>query len=131
MYYLQVKNLSHSFGHRIILDDISFSLQKGHKVALVARNGSGKSTFLHLLMNELECVRGEILWNDSIRIGFLSQQFDADLELTVEDYLHYHVHESEGDDLDHLREHPLKVKKIINKLKLNKHLLQKLSSLSG
>ena len=130
MYFLQVRQLSHSFGHRMILRDIDFSIQRGQKIALLARNGSGKTTFLKLLMKELECVSGEIVWNDAVCVAFLSQSFDADRTITVEDYLHYHEHQGDVQDLDHLWQHPLKVKKIIHKLKLNNHLSQILSSLS-
>ena len=68
MYYLQVKSLSHKYGSRSILHDISFSIEQGQKIALVARNGMGKSTLLDLLVGNIECVHGEIIRNKGIRI---------------------------------------------------------------
>ena len=127
MYYLQVKELSHKYGPRTILDSVSFSIQKWQKIALVARNGMWKSTLLDLLMNHIECVSGEITRNKSIRIWFLSQKFEVDLNMIVHDRLYQHTMADE--DYEE-REHATKIKKIINKLKLNKHLDQTIWSLS-
>lgn len=127
MYYLQVKQLSHRYGQRVILDQIDMSIEQGQKIALVARNGMGKSTLLDLLMGNLECVSGDILRNKSIRIGFLSQKFTADPNTIVHDWIHQHTMADE--DYEE-RTHLTKVKKIINKLKLTKHLDQTIGSLS-
>ena len=127
MYYLQVKQLSHRYGQRLILDHIDMSIEQGQKIALVARNGMGKSTLLDLLMGNLECVSGDIVRNKSIRIGFLSQKFAADPNTIVHDRIHQHTMADEDyEEWTHLT----KVKKIINKLKLTKHLDQTIGSLS-
>lgn len=128
MYYLQVKELSHRYGQRSIIDDIDFSIEKWQKIALVARNGMGKSTLLNLLVWSLECVHGDIVRNKSIRIGFLSQQFDVNPDLIVQDRLYEHTM---SDEEYEEREHITKIKKIINKLKLTSHLTQTIWSLSG
>ncbi len=127
MYYLQVKQLSHRYGQRVILDQIDMSIEQGQKIALVARNGMGKSTLLDLLMGNLECVSGDIVRNKSIRVGFLSQKFTVDPKTIVHDRIHQHtMADEEYEEWIHLT----KVKKIINKLKLTKHLDQTIGSLS-
>ena len=49
MNYLSVENLTKSFGIRVLFNDITFGIEKGQKVAFLAKNGTGKSTFLNIL----------------------------------------------------------------------------------
>ena len=90
MYYLQVKDLSHKYHTRTIIDGVDFSIQQGQKIALVARNGIGKTTLLNLFMGKLECTHGEISRNKSCRVGFLEQQFALPAGLLVGDWLKDH-----------------------------------------
>ena len=115
MYYLQVKDLSHKFFTRTIIDGVDFSIQQWQKIALVARNGSGKSTFLHLLMNRLECTSGEILRNKSCRVGFLEQQSTIPNETVIWPWLHDH----NTDYLDYKqREYDVRLDKITRELQI-------------
>ena len=50
MNYLSVENLTKSFGVRVLFEDITFGIDKGQKVAFIAKNGTGKSTFLNILL---------------------------------------------------------------------------------
>lgn len=68
MYYLQVKELAYRYHTRQIIDGVDFSLQRGQKIALIARNGMGKTTFLNILMGKLECTHGEVSRNKACRI---------------------------------------------------------------
>ena len=87
MRYLRVQNLTKSYTARPIIDDLSFSLDKGQKVALVAKNGGGKTTLLKLIMNQLDKTDGTIERRKGLKIWYLSQDFHWDLELSVLDYL--------------------------------------------
>ncbi len=90
MYYLQVKDLSHRYHTRTIIDGVDFSIQQGQKIALVARNGMGKTTLLNLFMGKLECTHGEISRNKSCRVWFLEQQFVLPAGLLAGDWLKDH-----------------------------------------
>ena len=73
MNYLSVENLSHHWGDTCLFNNISFGLSEGQKAALIARNGAGKTTLLNLLTAKLIPDSGSIVYNDSIRIGYLPQ----------------------------------------------------------
>ena len=79
-------------------------------------------------MGELECSHGDIVWNTSIRIGFLAQEEFVDPTMTVQAYFEQQTF---TDDHDESRQHMVKVKKIISKLKLSHHIEQTIGSLSG
>lgn len=64
MSILVVENLSHSFGGRVIFEDVSFRLNRGEHVGLVGANGEGKSTFMNILTKKLEPEEGKVLWNN-------------------------------------------------------------------
>ena len=68
MRYLRVQNLTKSYTARPIIDDLSFSLDKGQKVALVAKNGGGKTTLLKLIMNQLDKTDGTVERRKGVKI---------------------------------------------------------------
>ncbi len=95
---LELKNLSKSFGENKIVEDFTFSFQKGQKIGIVGSNGVGKTSFLRLLMKELEPDSGYVTRGKTITFGYFRQQtehFDEDktvLEIAREygsDYLMY------------------------------------------
>jgi ATP-binding cassette subfamily F protein uup len=73
MNYLSVDQLSKRYGERILFEDISFGLAKGDKVALIANNGTGKSTLLRILSEEDVADGGDFAFRQGIRIAFLDQ----------------------------------------------------------
>lgn len=73
MSILNVENVSHGFGARTILENVSFRLLKGEHVGLVGANGEGKSTFLNIITNKLMPDSGNIEWSSRVTVGYLDQ----------------------------------------------------------
>lgn len=73
MVYLQVENLTKSFGDRLLFEEISFGIDQGQRVAIVARNGTGKTTLLNILTGRESHDSGTITFKRDLRIGFLPQ----------------------------------------------------------
>lgn len=73
MNYLSVENLTKSFGDRVIFEDLTFGIEQGQKVALVAKNGNGKSTLLKCLVGKDAPDDGRIVFRKDIQIGYLEQ----------------------------------------------------------
>lgn len=71
---LQVENLSKSFGELKLLESVSFSIENGEKVGLIAPNGNGKTTLLKMLTGELQPDEGRIVYSSDMRIAYLEQQ---------------------------------------------------------
>lgn len=85
MIYLSIENVHKSYGEKVLLKDISLQINKGQKIALVAKNGSGKSTLMRIISG-LESPEGEnskVFLNKEIKIGFLNQNPEYDQEMTV------------------------------------------------
>ncbi len=78
--YLDVQNLTKSFGAQVLFHNISFSVGEGQKVGLIAKNGTGKSTLLEILVGKEGYDDGQIIYRNDIRIGILEQtpKFDAE-----------------------------------------------------
>lgn len=73
MIRLQIENLTKSIGDRILFADVSFTVEEGDKIGIVARNGSGKSTLLNIICGNEDYDSGKITFSDGIRVGYLSQ----------------------------------------------------------
>ena len=89
MNYLTIERASKTYGEKILFQNINLNINKGDKIALVAKNGTGKTTLLRVIANE-EAVEGEnakILLHKSVNIGFLEQDPQMDNESLVLDYL--------------------------------------------
>ncbi|MDR1975079.1 MAG: ABC-F family ATP-binding cassette domain-containing protein [Bacteroidales bacterium] len=87
MNYLSIENLSKSFGEKILFDNISFGIERGQKVALVARNGSGKTTLLNIITGKDMPDSGTTTFRKGIRTGYLPQNPYMEAEWTLADYL--------------------------------------------
>jgi ABC transport system ATP-binding/permease protein len=87
MNYLSVENISKSYGEKILFENISFGLEKGDKVALVANNGTGKSTLLKILTGEETSDTGVVSLKDGVRISMLPQEPSFNGDLTVNDII--------------------------------------------
>lgn len=81
--YLQVENLTKSFGDSLLFQNISFGLAEGDKVGLIAKNGAGKSTLIKILMNTESKDSGEIVFRRDLRVGYLPQTIYYPSHLTV------------------------------------------------
>ncbi|NYC18638.1 ATPase subunit of ABC transporter with duplicated ATPase domains [Clostridium beijerinckii] len=76
MSILTIENMSHSFGDRILFNDVSFRLLKGDHIGLVGANGEGKSTFMKIITNQILPDKGTIEWNNKFSIGYMDQLVD-------------------------------------------------------
>ena len=83
MVYLQVENLTKSFGDRLLFENISFGIDQGQRVALIAQNGTGKTTLLNLLTGRESQDSGNITYRRDIRVGCLTQDPDFQPGMTV------------------------------------------------
>lgn len=88
MNYLSVSGLSKSFGEFKLFKEVSFGLEKGQKVGLVAKNGAGKSTLFKILMEKEIQDDGQVVYRDGLRIGWLEQDPDFGDAKTIEEYIH-------------------------------------------
>ena len=119
--YLDVQNLTKSFGAQVLFKDISFSISEGQHVGLVAQNGTGKSTLLSILTGKESHDAGSIIYRNDLRVGLLEQSPKFDPEESVLDACFNH----EGNP-----ERILKAKQILTMLKLT-NLDQPMGQLSG
>lgn len=87
MSILDVKNVSHGFGSRVILENASFRLLKGEPVGLVGANGEGKSTFLNIITGKLMPDEGQVSWCNHITTGYLDQYSTLEKGKTIRDIL--------------------------------------------
>lgn len=119
--YLDVQNLTKSFGAHVLFENISFSVAERQKVGLIAHNGTGKSTLLSILYGSEGYDSGKIVFRNDLRIGYLEQSPKFNLNDTVLDACFNHA----GND-----EKILKAKQILTQLKIT-DLSQKMGTLSG
>ncbi len=84
MNYLSVENIAKSYGERVLFKDISFGINKGQKIAFIAKNGTGKTSVLNILSGADEPDSGQVVKRKNIRTSFLSQEPDLDPTLTIE-----------------------------------------------
>lgn len=80
---LQVEELTKSYGDRMLFDGVTFGINEGDKVGIVAKNGTGKSTMLRILAGDESPDSGNITWRSNVRIGYLPQKPEFDPTLTV------------------------------------------------
>ncbi|HZK56476.1 MAG TPA: ABC-F family ATP-binding cassette domain-containing protein [Desulfosporosinus sp.] len=87
MSILNVESVSHGFGGRRILEDVSFRLLKGEHVGLVGANGEGKSTFLDIITGKLIPDKGKVEWSTRVTVGYLDQLAVLTKGKTIRDVL--------------------------------------------
>ena len=119
--YIDVQNLTKSFGSLVLFEDISFSIAEGQKVGLIAKNGTGKSTLLSVLSGKEGYDSGSIIFRRDLKVGMLEQSPVFDPEESVLDACFNH----EGNP-----EKVLKAKQVLTQLKI-RDLQQPMGQLSG
>ena len=129
--YLQIENISKSYGPKVLFEHIGFNINEGDKIALIAPNGTGKSTLLRILAgNDKSDSGGKITFLKHIRIAFLEQEFAHDPEKDIfTQVMDSSKQFTEGLDDDGLFAYELRVKKFITSFGLQADSLMK--NLSG
>ena len=84
---VDVQNVSHGFGSRRILENVSFKLNPGEHIGLVGANGEGKSTFINILTNNLMPDEGRIIWSKHVTTGYLDQYTTLTAGKTIREVL--------------------------------------------
>ncbi len=154
MHYVSVEGLSKSYGIQPLFSNISFNIEEGDKIALIARNGTGKSTLLRILAGKETADSGKVWINKDVDVVLLEQEPSFVEDKSVLDNIFYHNHpiinaikeyevlSEEGGDVDKLSDAIIKmddmgawdfdakVKLVLEKLKVN-HLQQPINTLSG
>ena len=85
--YLQVDNLTKSYGDRLLFGSVTFGVNEGDKIGIVAKNGTGKSTLLRLLADRESPDSGSVIFRNGLRVGFLDQNPEFDPSLSLMDNL--------------------------------------------
>ena len=119
--YLDVQNLTKRFGAEVLFDKISFSIAEGQKVGLVARNGTGKSTLMSVLMDKEGHESGDIIYRRDLKVGYLEQSPKFDPEESVLEACFNHEDDPEK---------VLKAKQILTQLHIT-NMDQQMGQLSG
>ena len=119
--YLDVQNLTKRFGAEVLFDNISFSIAEGQKVGLVARNGTGKSTLMSVLMDKEGHESGDIIYRRDLKVGYLEQSPKFDPEESVLEACFNHEDDPEK---------VLKAKQILTQLHIT-NMAQPMGQLSG
>jgi len=83
--YLSVENISKSFGDRSLFENISFSIHKDQKIAFIAKNGTGKTTILNILVGKESADKGDVVFRKGLKVAYLSQENTLNQELTIEE----------------------------------------------
>ena len=82
--YASIENIAKAFGERILFKDLSFGINQGQKIALIAKNGTGKTSLLNILSQAELPDEGKVVYRKDIKVAFLPQEPNLDPKLTVE-----------------------------------------------
>ena len=89
--YLQIEALTKSYGDRMLFADITFGIDEGDKIGLIAKNGSGKSTLLKIIASQEDADSGKITFRNDLRVAYLPQIPDFGAAVTVRDVMSQHA----------------------------------------
>ena len=118
--YLQIENISKSYGPKILFEKIGFNINEGDKIALIAPNGTGKTSLMRILAGKDKSDSGgKIMFLKDIKIAFLEQEYDFDPEKTIFDQIMSSSSEfTAGLDQEHLWEYERRVIKFLTNFNL-------------
>lgn len=130
--YLQVENISKSYGPKVLFENIGFNINEGDKIALIAPNGTGKTSLMRILAGkDRSDSGGKITFLKDIRIAFLEQEYDYDPEKGIFDQIMDSSHNfTDSLDQEHLWEYELRVQKFLTNFNLP-DFSKKMKELSG
>ena len=130
--YLQIENISKSYGPKILFENIGFNINEGDKIALIAPNGTGKTSLLRILAGKDKSDSGgKITFLKNIRIAFLEQEYDFDPEKGILDQIMSSSSALTGSmDQESLWAYELRVKQFLTSFKLP-DFSKKMKELSG
>lgn len=153
MNYVSAENLTKSYGIKSLFKNISFNINEGDKIAIVAKNGTGKSTLLKILVGKEIADSGEVIINKDIQVVLFDQEIDFEGQLSVDEFMmtlnsapilalknyHHALHSEKPEDMENaLAEMELhkawdlenEMKQILSQLKIT-DLDSKMNTLSG
>ena len=130
--YLQIENISKSYGPKVLFEKIGFNINEGDKIALIAPNGTGKTSLMRILAGKDKSDSGgKIMFLKDIKIAFLEQEYDFDPEKTIFDQImSSSVEFTKGLDQEHVWEYERRVVKFLSNFNLNDP-DQRMKELSG
>lgn len=130
--YLQIENISKSYGPKVLFENIGFNINEGDKIALIAPNGTGKTSLMRILAGKDKSDSGgKILFLKDIRIAFLEQEYDFDPEMGIFDQIMAHSTAYTAHlDEEHMWEYERRVRQFLTGFKLTDY-GQKMKELSG
>jgi ATP-binding cassette subfamily F protein uup len=130
--YLQIENISKSYGPKVLFEKIGFNINEGDKIALIAPNGTGKTSLMRILAGKDKSDSGgKIMFLKDIKIAFLEQEYDFEPERSIFDQIMASSTEFTKDlDQEHLWEYEHRVVKFLTSFNLNNP-DQKMKELSG
>ena len=130
--YLQIENISKSYGPKVLFEKIGFNINEGDKIALIAPNGTGKTSLMRILAGKDKSDSGgKIMFLKDIRIAFLEQEYDFDPEKSLFDQImSASVEFTKGLDQENLWEYERRVVKFLTEFNLPNP-DQKMKELSG
>ena len=118
--YLQIENISKSYGPKILFEKIGFNINEGDKIALIAPNGTGKTSLMRILAGKDKSDSGgKIMFLKDIRIAFLEQEYDFDPEKSIFDQIMSSSTEfTSGHDQEHIWDYERRVIKFLTNFNL-------------
>ena len=130
--YLEISNISKSYGPKVLFENIGFNINEGDKIALIAPNGTGKTSLMKILAGKDKSDSGgRIMFLRDVRIAFLEQEYDFDPEKEIfRQVMDGSRQYTEGLDLEHLWEYERRVKEVLTDFKLGDG-SRKMKELSG